>query len=259
VGLVAVLLVAVATTWGGVLVLVRGWLADHVLAEGRTANVVATLNAGADGASLQQALRAAFPQATALLLPPAAVQQQLASWFPELAPVLAGLPEGSFPPLLQAEVPAAGEAEVARWLAGRPEVGLVQSSRAWQQRLAEVTGRLAVAGTAAAAVLLAGCVAVVLLVVRLLVLDHADEIGIMRLIGAHEGAIRAPYLACGVSFGVAGGALGSVLLAAMWAVVRSLLPGLPLAPVALLALPLAGALLGLVGAAIGLLSLPREP
>lgn len=258
-GLVAVLLVAVSTTWGGALVIVRGWFATHLLAQGRTASVVAALATGADGTSVQQALRAAFPEATASILPPGAVQQQLASWFPDLAPMLAGLPDESFPSLLQAVVPATSELQLASWLAARPEVRLVQSSRAWQQRLGEVIGRLAMAGTVAALVLLGGCVAVVLLVVRLLVLAHADEIAIMRLIGAHEGAIRAPYLACGVSFGLAGGALGSLLLAGMIAVAKSLVSGLASPSLPLLAPPVAGALLGLVGAVIGLLSLPPEP
>lgn len=260
VGLVAVLLVAVSTTWGGGVLAARKWLKQEILAHGRDASVVAALRSAESAEALRTAFVAAFPDVPESLLPPRAVQQQLGQWFPDLASMLNGLPEASFPPLLQARPPASKEARVGAWLAARGEVTVVESSRTWQQQVGEISGKLVWLASLSTVVLLSGCCVVVLLVIRLLVLSHEDEIAIMRLIGAHEGAIRLPYLASGVTFGVVGGAVGSALLEVMSLLVRPVLPtvaGLSLGP--LLILPLAGGLVGLVGAAIGLASLPTEP
>jgi cell division protein FtsX len=107
--------------------------------------------------------------------------------------------------------------------------------------------------------LLIGCCAVVLLVVRLLVLNHADEIAIMRLIGAHERDIRRPYLVCGSLLGLGGGVLGAGLLLGLQVTLRTVLPALSVDPSLLAALPLAGGAAAVVGAALGLASLPAEP
>ncbi len=258
-GLVAVLLLAVATTWAGVLVAARSWLRDQLLAQGGSASVVATLRTGGDEGGLVRALAGAFPQAQAAVVPATAVRQRLAEWFPELAPLVGGLSASSFPALLQVTVPTETEAQLVAWLGNRPEVVVAHSSRLWQRRLGDVAARVALVGWIAGAVLLGGCLVVVLLVIRLLVLSHADEIGIMRLIGAHEGAIRGPYLACGLTFGLAGGLLGAGVLGTLVVAVRSVLPSFSVAVPHLLALPLVGAAVGVLGAAIGLLSLPREP
>ncbi|NWF99750.1 MAG: hypothetical protein HXY19_02240 [Thermoanaerobaculaceae bacterium] len=259
VGGVAILLMAVATSWGGALLAARQWLQGQLLAQGREASIVAVLASPAESEPLRQALLAAFPQAAATALPPAAVRKQIASWFPEVATMLAGLPETSFPALLQVVVRTDDEPRLSAWLVARPEVTVAQSSRIWQRQLGEFASRLGWVGSAAAAVLLGGCLVVVLLVIRLLVLSHADEIAIMRLIGAHEAAIRGPYLGCGVTFGLAGGALGAVVLAALVLLVQSLVPTFALDPRLLLSLPPIGAAVGLAGALLGLVSLPREP
>jgi cell division protein FtsX len=259
VGLVAVLLVAVSTTLGGGLMTARTWLEREVLSQGRDATIVAALRSAEEAAGLEAAFSSAFPAVSATVLAPRAVQEQLGSWFPELAAMLAGLPEASFPPLLQAVSDAEAEEGVARWLAARTEVTVVQSSRTWQRQVGELFGKLAWLGSLATLILLSGCCVVVLLVIRLLVLSHADEIAIMRLIGAHEAAIRKPYLACGATLGAAGGVIGGLLLAAMVLAVKPILPSLELAVRPLLLLPVTGGLVGLVGATIGLASLPQEP
>ncbi len=258
-GVVAILLVAVATSWGGALVTARQWLMRQLLAQGEEASIVAVLASPTATPSLQQALLAAFPRATATPMAPAAVRDQIAGWFPEVASMLAGLPESSFPALLQVAVPVEDEPRLAAWLAARPEVTVAQSSRTWQRQLGEFAGRLGWIGSAVTAVLLGGCLVVVLLVIRLLVLSHADEIAIMRLIGAHEAAIRGPYLGCGTTFGLAGGALGAVVLAGLVLAVKALVPTVALDGRLLLSLPLIGAAVGLAGAVLGLASLPREP
>ncbi len=258
-GVVAVVLVMVAGAWGGVFWSLHGWVDRELLAHGRATTVVAVARGPAEAASLRQALSARYPGVPVVALSPRNVQEELSRWFPELATVLLTLDEKNFPPILQADVAPAEESAVAAWLRARPEATLVESSRAWQARLESAVSRVLVAGFVLAASLLVGCAVVVLLVVRLLVLAHADEIAIMRLIGAHEGDIRRPYLISGSLLGAAGGAMGALALAGLQVALHGTLPGLTVANWLLAALPVAGAATAAAGAAIGLASLPKEP
>jgi len=258
-GLVAVVLVMVASAWGGVLWSVREWARVELLARDRQATVVAVVRGPAEAAALSEALRARFPSLATVSLTPRKVQEELASWFPELSTLLLTLDERSFPPIVQVEVTPDQEEGVASFLRARPEVSLAESSRGWQARLEQAVSRFLFAGLVLALTLLVGCWAVVLLVVRLLVLNHADEIAIMRLIGAHEGDIRRPYLISGSLLGAAGGVLGAALLLSLQLALRTALPALAIQGWVLAALPPAGALTATAGAALGLASLPREP
>jgi cell division protein FtsX len=258
-GLVAVVLVMVASAWGGVLWTVHQWVKTELLTGDRQTTVVAVARSEGEAATLREAFQARFPGITSVSLTPRKVQEQLAGWFPELSTVLLTLDERSFPPILQADVAPEQEEGVASFLRSRPEVTLVESSRGWQARLEQAVSRVFFAGFVLALTLLIGCGAVVVLVVRLLVLNHADEIAIMRLIGAHERDIRRPYLVCGSMLGAAGGVLGVGLLVGLGLAVRTALPTLTVEHWLLVALPPAGGLTAAAGAAFGLASLPREP
>jgi cell division protein FtsX len=258
-GVVAVVLVAVASAWGGVLWTVHDWIHREFLATNRPATVVAIARGDAEVTTLRDAIQARVPGARIAALTPRKVQEELAGWFPELATVLLTLDERSFPPILEIEVSAAQEVSLVPGLQERPEATLVESSRAWQDRLQRTVSQVLIAGSALAVALLVGCGVVVLLVVRLLVLAHADEIAIMRLIGAHEGDIRRPYLLCGSLLGATGGVAGTMILLGLWILFRTVLPSLTVSPWALGALPAGGALAGAVGASIGLAALPSEP
>ena len=304
-GVVAVVLVAVASAWGGVLWTVHDWIHREFLATNRPATVVAIARGDAEVTTLRDAIQARVPGARIAALTPRKVQEELAGWFPELATVLLTLDERSFPPILEIEVSAAQEVSLVPWLQERPEATLVESSRAWQDRLQRTVSQVLIAGSALAVALLVGCGVVVLLVVqallggtipvnakallhlirphrhlkdlrapvdvfakpgglggtgpRILLAAHADEIAIMRLIGAHEGDIRRPYLLCGSLLGATGGVAGTMILLGLWILFRTVLPSLTVSPWALGALPAGGALAGAVGASIGLAALPSEP
>jgi cell division transport system permease protein len=92
---------------------------------------------------------------------------------------------------------------------------------------------------------------------------HADEIGIMRRMGATEAAIRAPFWLHAFFEGLAGGALSLALLyatyrAAVWALSRDPHPVLSLFWVGFLdfptalALPAVGAVAGFLGSLLSL-------
>ncbi len=258
-GAVAVLLVAVATTWGGALWLAHNWVERELLAHGRPAAVVAAIRGPGDAAVVRQALAGRYPSAQATVSPPGRTKEELARWFPELSGVLLGLEDRSFPTLLQSEVPADQAQAVASFLRGRPEVILVESSRDWQGRLERTLSGVLLAGFSLAVALLVGCSVVVLLVVRLLVLEHADEIAIMRLIGAKERDIRMPYLACGSLLGALGGAFGVLALALLSVLLGAGEVRVQPSVGALLSIPLLGGVVGCLGAVFGLATLPEEP
>ena len=258
-GLVAVLLVAVATTWGGVLWSLHQFLKAELLAPHRPATIVAVARTPDDGGTALRALLSQFPQVSGVVTPAGAVREEMVRWFPELSTVLLGLEEASFPTLLQLDVPAETEAATATWLGGRPEITLVANSRDWESRVQKTASRVATVGFVLAAALLLGCCVVVLLVVRLMVLAHADEIAIMRLIGAHDRDIRLPYLFCGFSLGALGGVVGSGAVLGLGMAIARVAPALHLAPGMMPLLPLVGGLAGTVGAVLGLAALPTDP
>jgi cell division protein FtsX len=258
-GLVAVLLVGVATTWGGVLWTLRQYLEVELLAPHRPASIVAVARTPQAAEAVRSQLLAAFPAARGDVAAARTVRDELVQWFPELSTVLLGLDEASFPTLLQLDVPASDEASVAKWLSARPEITLVANSQDWEARVQAAATRIAAVGFALALALLVGCCVVVLLVVRLLVLAHADEIAIMRLIGAHEWDIRMPYLFCGFTLGAVGGVVGGIALVALAMVIAGVAPALRVPPGTVAVMPLIGGLAGVLGAALGLAALPSEP
>jgi cell division protein FtsX len=258
-GVVAILLVTFATTLGGVLWTARTWVDSQLLPAQRPSTVVAVIQPPSATETVWTALHTQFPAVTGGPVAPAGVRDQLIRWFPEFASLFSGLAEASFPTLLDMSVPRTSQTAVGAWLKSRPEVILFESSRQWQERLDRAVWRALWAGLVVACALLVGCGALVLLVVRLLVLDHADEIAIMRLIGAHESEIRLPYLACGTLLGLGGGLAGSVLLGVGALYAQRALPGVEASPVLLVVLPVVGAATACFGAVLGLFSLPSEP
>jgi cell division transport system permease protein len=198
-------------------------------------------------------LHQAFPQAHSDLLRGEKLAQALSPWLGE------GRWETLLPPLLEVHLPSQQAPRVQAWLAQQPEVLLVQSSSQWsRQALQALSQGLRLAAALAGVMALAFGVLVVL-TVRALVLSHADEIAIMRLIGAHEGKIRGPYLMANALIGLVGGVGAVALSLGAQAALAQILP-LPVPPSSfLLAAALAGPLLGALGALVGLRSLPPEP
>jgi cell division transport system permease protein len=258
-GFVALLLVAVAATWGGVLWAARTWVTDDLLARDRPVSVIAAVPEPAAADELVAALQHEFPRVQASLSTPRATREQLARWFPELSSVLMGLEDSAFPTLVEISIDGTRAQAVADWLRRRPEVRLVENSRDWQGRLEQMLSGALLVGFALAAVLLLGCSAVVLLVVRLLVLEHSDEIAIMRLIGARERDIRLPYLACGSVLGIAGGMFAVLALLGLQNALAGQTIHLVTPPAVFIVIVALGGAVGGVGAALGLAALPEEP
>ena len=129
--------------------------------------------------------------------------QRLQRWFPYLDELIAD-GDASLPPLIEI---AAEEPGAIAVLVDRPEVLAVGPHSSIQQSLGRVASRLAWAMTALAGILLAGAALLAAVWVHVELYRHADEITIMRLVGATEGTIRGPFLVAVTVPGVAAGML----------------------------------------------------
>lgn len=159
----------------------------------------------------------------------------------------------------QDDISADAASRLVQDLRGMRGVDLVQDSGTWRQRLDALLGVgnravLILAGLFALAVLL-----VVGNTVRVDITSRAEEIGVLKLIGASRAFVRRPYLYAGIWYGLFSGVLAvAVALAIEFALADPVarlsqvyegklrMGGLP--PWLLLSVPVAAAFLGWLGA-----------
>jgi cell division transport system permease protein len=180
--------------------------------------------------------------------------------YPDLGAALAELREAPFPPSLEVSLRANAPRGTAQEIAGAtrlwPGVESVEATEEFSRRFRDAVGLVRNAGLFLGAVLTAAAVLSVASAVRLALDLHRDEVGIMRLMGATEGAIRAPFWLYATVEGLIGGSIALGLLygtyrLALWWLARDPHPVLSVFWVGFLALPTA-LLLPACGAAAGL-------
>ncbi|OGL14504.1 MAG: hypothetical protein A3F92_08275 [Candidatus Rokubacteria bacterium RIFCSPLOWO2_12_FULL_71_22] len=179
------------------------------------------------------------------------------------AAVVDSLPTNPLPssvevtPAATAATPNAAHQLVER-LEALSEVEEVAGGVDWVERLSQWQRLLTTIGLGVGAVLALAAILTVTTATTLVVHARRHETEIMRLVGAPELTIRLPLLLQGMLQGLAGAVLALAALSAMYSLVAprieplvSLTLGLPrlafLTPLNLLALTLAGALLGALG------------
>lgn len=266
VSLLAVLTIATSLFVGGLFLLVAHNLAAAAESWRGRARIVVYIDPGASpGAADELAswLRGEPGVDSVTVVGSEEARERLRAGFPGLAELLDAPGGAALPTSL--EVALAGQADagaLAAALRERPQVDVVDDDRDWLDRLDGWVAMGRLAGLALGALLLAAAIFTIYSILRLTAHLYRDEIAVMRLVGATELLIRAPFYLEGLLQGLLGGVLALSGLAALHAArhafhgfLADLLLGrfLPLASsLALLAL---GALAGLVGA---VLSLGRE-
>ena len=135
-------------------------------------------------------VEAAHPEWEISEISPAEISERLQRWFPYLGDLMDS-GDATLPSLI--EVMTDHPDSVAA-LDGLPEVLAVGPRSSIQQTLGRVARRLAVIVSVISGVLLAGALLLAAVWVHLELYRHADEIIIMRLVGATEGTIRGPFL-----------------------------------------------------------------
>lgn len=138
--------------------------------------------------------------------------------------------------------------EVAGKIGADPAVEEVRYGREWVEKLYRIRTIAAFAGTGLGIVLALVATIIIGATIRMAILARTREIEIMRLVGATNGFVRLPYLIDGVSKGVLGGVLATVLVWLANGVVSRNLVATEFFNSRQIALGiLAGAMLGLIG------------
>jgi cell division transport system permease protein len=212
------------------------------------------------GRAIAAQARAQAGEPAAVYVDRATALQRLRQDLGDLAGSLDGLSQNPLPPSVEVSPRVSLSPAELRLLAARlgqiPGVQEVDYGREWLDKL-EALGRASRAfGAGALVAVLAAALLVVANTIRLAVYARRDEIEIMKLVGATDGYVRAPFLLEGLLQGLLGAGLA---LAAVLAVQRWLLPRAQVAfafasgAAAPRILPVHAALLLGLGALVGLL------
>lgn len=266
----AVLLVALALYVPGLLALLAQNLGRLADAEGDPVAVVVTLEPSADARALASRLAEDRRVARVRIVGSAAALERFRRAYPDLGEALAGLEEAPFPPTLEVTLSPGAPSGSGRQIAGAarewPGVEMAESEEEYARRFRDAVRLLRGAGILLGVILSAAAILSVASAIRLALDLHREEIEIMRLMGATEAAVRAPFWLYASAEGLAGGTLALALLAATFRVATAWLardphPVLSTLWVRFLDLPTA-TLLPLAGLAAGflgsLLSLGRR-
>ena len=132
--------------------------------------------------------------------------ERLQRWFPYLEDLMDS-GDATLPPLI--EILTDNPDSVAE-LERRTEVLAIGPRSSIQQTLGQVARRLALIVGVISFVLLTGAVLLAAVWVHLELYRHADEVTIMRLVGATEGTIRGPFLIAVTIPGIVAGILSVV-------------------------------------------------
>jgi len=228
---------------------------------------------GADLEQARQAVAVLAPGRAVEVVPAAEAMRRLAEGLGEQARLLDGLGPGALPDAVEVAAPGIALAD-ARALADRlrsvPGAAEVDFGNAWLERLETVLRRVRLGGLALLLLLALGTAVLVSNTLRLAVHARRDEIEIMKLVGATDTFVGAPFVLEGLLQGALGGGLAALALlglhAALGPRLAAALPAnLPLGRADLLpggllgALVAGGAAVGLVASALALWRFLRRP
>jgi cell division transport system permease protein len=220
---------------------------------------------GADLEAAARAARAIAPGRAVEAVPGATALRRLAADLGDQSRVLDGVGPGALPDAVEVSAPGASLAAArdlaARLKAGVPGAADVDYGNAWLETLERLVRRARVAALALFAALAVATAVLVSNTLRLAVFARRDEIEIMKLVGATDAFVSAPFLVEGFLQGVLGAGLAVGALAGLHALlVPRLAAALAIAgqlrmtdtlpPPFLAGLVLAGGAVGLLGSAL---------
>jgi cell division transport system permease protein len=232
------------------------------------------LSPGADLAAAAAAARAVAPGREVEAVPAATALRRLADALGDERRVLEGVGPGALPDAVDVSAPgislAAARDLAARLRSGVPGAAEVDYGNAWLETLERLVRRGKIGALVLFTALAAATAVLVSNTLRLAVFARRDEIEIMKLVGATDTFVAAPFLVEGLLQGLLGAGLAVGALAAVHA---ALLPriraavavadGLRLSdtlpPALLAALVAGGGAVGLLGSALSVARALRRP
>jgi len=230
VSLVLALMLAVPISVAGIGLTVRHWLAPMVGLSGQSSTVAILLHPQLDEQQRQRWIAdeiAAHPEWSISEVSNDDLATRLGRWFPYLDELVAG-GEASLPPMIEI---VTVDPESVAILEGQSEVLAVGPRSSIRQALSRASRRLAWGMGLLSMILLAGAVLLAAVWVHLELFRHADEITIMRLVGATERTIRGPFLVAVAIPGAMAAALSVVGTIAASAGLSRLTSDLGLSPI----------------------------
>jgi len=263
----AITLIALALYVPGLLALLSRNLGRLNVAEAEPTAVVVTLQPDADARTLATRLEQDPRIKIVRNVGSEAALERFRRAYPDLGNALSDLKEAPFPPSIEVVLKPGASARTAPEIAAAARlwtgVESAESEEEFSRRFRDAIALVRNAGLFLGGVLTLAAVLSVASAVRLALDLHRDEVGIMRLMGATESAIRAPFWLYATAEGLVGGGVALGLLyatyrfATYWLarephpVLSVLWVGFLSVPTALL-LPAAGAAAGLVGSLLSL-------
>jgi cell division transport system permease protein len=186
---------AIPISLAGFSLVVGSWLRPLVEGSQAAAVVSVMLRPGLDDRELEdvvERIAAADPEWQVAVVDPDELVARLGRWFPYLVDFLRDDADSELlPPLLEVTTMAPDSLDELR---GWPSIVALGPRSSIQRRLGNAGGAVAWACSVIGGVLLAAAVLLASVWVHLEIYRHGDEITIMRLVGATEGAIRGPFL-----------------------------------------------------------------
>jgi cell division transport system permease protein len=199
-----------AAALGGAERLLQGWAGE--------VRISVYLAPDADLEAAARAARAAAPGREVEAVPAATALRRLAEALGEEARVLEGVGPGVLPDAVEVSAPGislAGARELAARLRLVPGAAEVDYGNAWLEQLEALVARARVVALALFAALAVATAVLVSNTLRLAVFARREEIEIMKLVGATDGFVSAPFLIEGTLQGLVGGALAVLALLAL--------------------------------------------
>jgi cell division transport system permease protein len=220
---------------------------------------------GSDLEAAARAARALAPGRPVEAVPASTALRRLQETLGEEARVLAGVGPGALPDAVEVRAPGisleAARALAASLRSGVPGASDVDYGNAWLEALERLVRRAKLVAAVLFAALAVATAVLVSNTLRLAVFSRRDEIEIMKLVGATDAFVAAPFLIEGLLQGLLGAmaAAGALLalhaavlprLGAAVALADGLRVGDTLPPSLLAALVLGGGAIGLLGSAL---------
>jgi len=202
VGLTLAAAFAVPLCLSGVTLTINRWLGPFAELSGQPAVVAVLLHPRTGPEQRQRWIdeaRRSHPEWAIETVPPAQLAERLTHWFPYLEDLLEGEGDELLPPLVEITTP---DPEGVAPLADTPAVIAVGPRSSLNRLVSRAAHRFSAALLLISAVLLGAAALLASVWVHLELYRHADEITIMRLIGATEAAVRGPFLLAVVSPGI---------------------------------------------------------
>jgi len=174
-------------------------------------------DAGAAAPSLKRTIEAIDGVRLARFIPREEALQELKTQMPNQASLFEHLEENPLPDAFEIELNPAAEGweridAIAERIGALAAVEAVEYGRKWAAALQGIVRVLRSVGAAMIGLFFVAAVSIVASTTRLAIYSRREEVEIMRLVGAAEGFIKAPFYITGFVQGLVGGAAGVAAL-----------------------------------------------